>query len=1066
MPTQYTPILKLALPVEGELDGTWGDTVNDNITSMVEQAVAGAATINTWAANVRTLTVADGTTSESRCAALIAQTGTGGTALTAAGQIICPAATKLYVLKNDSAYAVTLKTASGTGVAVPSGTAAFLFCDGTNVQSAQTTLTLPSGTANGVVYLDGSKVATAGAALTFDGTNLGVGTSSPGTRLDVAGAARIRAGNAIFLQNAAADNNATISCTGGSGNNTMSFNSGTMTLDASGNLGIGTSSPSARLQLVAAGDTVLKISPSSSGTARLRLEGTGSGAGAIASASNGLFIVTEDASPMVFSTNNTERMRLDASGNLGIGTTSPAVKLDVVGVAQASTRVVSPAFYGSGTGVTEFMDSLGTTGIYVTGAGASPSNSIRFFSTGTTTATLDSSGNLGIGTSSPTAKLQVYEPTAAATRIRVLANGAQQAALQLAGNGTTFGTTSFDVFQDGGNDAYVANRANASLLFWTNNTERMRLDASGNLGIGVTPSAWAGPYKVVQINNRAALVGNTGGGSYLGNNWYNDGNNKYLGSDLAALYGQLNGQHLWFTAPTGTAGGTITFTQAMTLDANGKLQLNATSTAGGYFTLNTLAQAGLDIYRSDTNAQFNAIRFRDQTNASTYASMGWDSLGLRLDGDAGRILFCTSGTERMRLDASGNLGIGTSSPQTRLHVAITSAGETARFQGPNSSQSSVGLYVSAGLVGSIKWDNGTTLTGTPNSVAIDNGGGVIAFQISGTERMRLDSAGNLGIGTTSPIVALELGRTTADNQIRLKASNGNADLRINSAFAGADVAAMGVVSAHPLMFFTNNIERMRLDASGNLGLGVTPSAWGGGFKALEMTNGSLSINGNGPYINQNAVFTTDWVYKTTAAAAQYYQVVGTHAWLTAPSGTAGNAISFTQAMTLDANGNLLVGTTSASAKLTVNGVSNQVSIRSTVSNSGDINAQLITSQTSGTAVQFYTSGTTVAGSITVSGTSTTYATSSDVRLKENIQDAASASDLIDAIQVRQFDWKSDGSQQRYGMVAQELAQVAPEAVHQPADPEEMMAVDYSKLVPMLIKEIQSLRQRVAQLERV
>jgi hypothetical protein len=102
------------------------------------------------------------------------------------------------------------------------------------------------------------------------------------------------------------------------------------------------------------------------------------------------------------------------------------------------------------------------------------------------------------------------------------------------------------------------------------------------------------------------------------------------------------------------------------------------------------------------------------------------------------------------------------------------------------------------------------------------------------------------------------------------------------------------------------------------------------------------------------------------------------------------------------------------------------------------------------------------GSITQSGTTAVlYNTTSDQRLKENIQDADSASSLIDSLQVRQFDWKSDNSHQRYGFVAQELVTVAPEAVHQPEDTEEMMAVDYSKLVPMLVKEIQSLRQRLA-----
>ena len=66
MATQYTTILKLALPVQGELSGTWGDVVNDNITSMVEQAVAGKATINQWTGNAHTLTTADGPTAEAR----------------------------------------------------------------------------------------------------------------------------------------------------------------------------------------------------------------------------------------------------------------------------------------------------------------------------------------------------------------------------------------------------------------------------------------------------------------------------------------------------------------------------------------------------------------------------------------------------------------------------------------------------------------------------------------------------------------------------------------------------------------------------------------------------------------------------------------------------------------------------------------------------------------------------------------------------------------------------------------------------------------------------------------
>ena len=117
----------------------------------------------------------------------------------------------------------------------------------------------------------------------------------------------------------------------------------------------------------------------------------------------------------------------------------------------------------------------------------------------------------------------------------------------------------------------------------------------------------------------------------------------------------------------------------------------------------------------------------------------------------------------------------------------------------------------------------------------------------------------------------------------------------------------------------------------------------------------------------------------------------------------------------------------------------------------------------GTRIQFNNSGNT-RGTITVTGTTTAYNTSSDRRLKSNIQDAASASSKIDAMKVRQFDWTEDGKHQDYGMIAQELQSIEPLAVSGSEDSTDMMGVDYSKLVPMLIKEIQELRSRVAALE--
>ena len=157
----------------------------------------------------------------------------------------------------------------------------------------------------------------------------------------------------------------------------------------------------------------------------------------------------------------------------------------------------------------------------------------------------------------------------------------------------------------------------------------------------------------------------------------------------------------------------------------------------------------------------------------------------------------------------------------------------------------------------------------------------------------------------------------------------------------------------------------------------------------------------------------------------------------------------------DGSGNLLVGTTTL-------GYSSQSGFTFGVQSASYQTIGHASGSASGsTYVYFDYNGATI-GSITQSGTTAVlYNLTSDRRLKTNIVDAAPASALIDAIQVRQYNWKSDGSHQRYGFVAQELVTVAPEAVHQPDDPEEMMAVDYSKLVPMLVKEIQSLRKRLA-----
>jgi len=321
----------------------------------------------------------------------------------------------------------------------------------------------------------------------------------------------------------------------------------------------------------------------------------------------------------------------------------------------------------------------------------------------------------------------------------------------------------------------------------------------------------------------------------------------------------------------------------------------------------------------------------------------------------------------------------------------------------------------------------------------------MVFYTNATERMRLDSSGNLGVGVTSPSYKLHVAGT-AGTLARFNRTSTSSGVDIGADSGGGVILPNGVDA---LQFYNaaGTVLNAKIDSSGNLGIGNTSPTVPLSFANSAGTAGTA---------NKISLFWTAGesfgLYGFGVSAAQLdYVTGGAHVFYSRSTNTS------TERARIDSSGNLLVGTTSFA-------LSNSNSIMLQPS-AGTIYAQHASGTGSGTAYAGFSYNGSNIGSITQSGTTAVlYNVTSDQRLKENIADAASSSSLIDAIQVRQYDWKSDGSHQRYGFIAQELVTVAPEAVHQPADPDEMMAVDYSKLVPMLVKEIQSLRQRVAQLE--
>jgi hypothetical protein len=522
-------------------------------------------------------------------------------------------------------------------------------------------------------------------------------------------------------------------------------------------------------------------------------------------------------------------------------------------------------------------------------------------------------GNIGIGTGTPTSnrRLDAVISADASAGIRVVNSNAGTATSSntsynngtsshefgiLGTNYSTYGvlaaSDAYIYASNNQNIAFGADGVNSIIKFGTGAgiTERMRIDSSGNVGIGVTPSAWEtlSGSRAIQFLG-SSLYGYRDTNLILVQNAYFDGSFKYYASSIASGYYSIgSGAHSWYTAPSGTAGNAITFTQAMTLDT------------------------------------------------------------------------------------SGNLGIGTTSPAQRLHIIGLSA-VSARARVENASGYLMDVYA-----------------GVSDGVGLVTGNNMMFFEVNSAERMRIDTSGNVGIGTTTAAAGglLTLNRAPA-------AAFGTPMLQVGGgSFTSGGYYSVGL----------GYTDATYTEPPAEIAFVITTDT--GGTKG-SIVFGTRSVTTN-TAVTERARITSGGYFKASDTGSYADSTSTTHEF--------NNSVN---AATLRA--------TSTSA--TYNGVT----ILSSASRNTTNNSYYhLGCYKTGSGVLF------VADSGDVTNINNSYGAISDVKLKQDIVDAASQWDDIKNLRVRKFHWKSDpGGFLQMGLVAQEAELVSPGLIDEHPDYEEV-----------------------------
>ncbi len=782
------------------------------------------------------------------------------------------------------------------------------------------------------------------------------------------------------------------------GSNTVLNTTGSVVVP-NGSVGIGTTSPSAPLsiQTSSTSQTIRLIGRSADGSSYIQFRNN-------ADSSNYAEIGSDNNSVLLFNTNGSEAMRLDSSGNLGLGTTSPDGKLDVAGnvylanysgTAENQTILAQNDYGQMRAGIRSGIPYIGSI----------TSLDFALYTGNTERMRIDSSGNVGIGTTSPTNPLTIHSSYTAGILLGNTTNataGRQNLVdFRMEASDNVMYVCGQIGSEAEGTWTSTSGTRQASLVFNSvkdgNNTERLRITSDGNVGIGTaSPSAIIETSSSATGNTVGALLTNTNGSGTADSVSLNFGLGRSADSYIRSVPAiKLLKEQQW-TGTASTVDASLVFSTVSDETTSERMRIDS----DGHILLGTDNKVGWRYSSGDIS--YNFITGEDQILTLTGGT--WTSTATQT-----AVRIKTQQGEKITVLNSGATGIGTSSPSQKLHV-VGKALITDDFQ----------------------------LTGSNPRIDFNsNGSSSLRFYdtTNASERMRIDSSGNVGIGTSSPDTGYQL--TLSDS------STAGLVLNDTGQSGNYQIGANGTTSYW--RFDGDNTKSISLNSTGNVGVGVINAS-----AKLEIshtdtmirmsdsdgTNQYLELghnNGSSTYVSRNNTS------------------MGTHVFYTA------DGTSTTERMRISSDGDVLLGTTG-----TPNGTSVYGSAFTDESSDRMVLFQATSTTTEATLQAFYNPNGQV-GRINTSGSSTIYYTSSDYRLKEDLQDFAGLK-MVSKIPVYNFKWKADDSRS-YGVMAHELQEVVPQAVSGHKDEEDNQMVDYSKLVPILLKSIQELEARVQELEK-